>query len=76
MLSDLYLPFKSLLMLYVEQARPLLLEKHAIHELVDPCLRDCYSEQEVYNMVQCAWCCIQRDPHLRPRMSQVRELGF
>ncbi|KAG6769971.1 hypothetical protein POTOM_025638 [Populus tomentosa] len=53
-----------------EWARPLL-EKHAIHELVDPRLSNCYSEPEVHNMLQCASSCLQRDPHSRPRMSQV-----
>ncbi|KAJ6923254.1 hypothetical protein NC652_016791 [Populus alba x Populus x berolinensis] len=56
--------------LNLEQARPLL-EKHAIHELVDPRLSNCYSEPEVHNMLQCASSCLQRDPHSRPRMSQV-----
>ncbi|XVE70579.1 hypothetical protein DITRI_Ditri10aG0082900 [Diplodiscus trichospermus] len=53
-----------------EWARPLL-ESHAIGELVDPRLRNCYVEQEVYGMLQCASLCIRRDPHSRPRMSQV-----
>ncbi|KAL5768655.1 hypothetical protein ACOSP7_015202 [Xanthoceras sorbifolium] len=53
-----------------EWARPLL-QKHAIGELVDPCLRKCYSEREVYGMLQCASMCIRRDPLKRPRMSQV-----
>ncbi|XP_027342221.1 inactive protein kinase SELMODRAFT_444075-like [Abrus precatorius] len=53
-----------------EWARPLL-EKHAIHKLVDPSLRNCYVDQEVYRMLQCSSLCIGRDPHLRPRMSQV-----
>ncbi|OMO91616.1 hypothetical protein COLO4_18220 [Corchorus olitorius] len=53
-----------------EWARPLL-ESHAIKDLVDPRLGDCYAEQEVYGMLQCASLCIRRDPHLRPRMSQV-----
>uniref|UniRef100_A0A2P2N2U9 Protein kinase domain-containing protein n=1 Tax=Rhizophora mucronata TaxID=61149 RepID=A0A2P2N2U9_RHIMU len=53
-----------------EWARPLL-EKQAIHELIDPQLGNCYSEAQVHNMVQCASLCIQRDPHSRPRMSQV-----
>lgn len=68
----------SLAIAYVsnlEQARPLL-EKKAIHELVDPCLRNCYLEHEVYRMLQCASLCIRRDPHLRPRMSQVGHLDF
>ncbi|GAV68306.1 Pkinase domain-containing protein [Cephalotus follicularis] len=53
-----------------EWARPLL-ERNAIHELVDPCLRDSYFEQEVYGMLQCASMCIRRNPQSRPRMSQV-----
>lgn len=53
-----------------EWARPLL-ESHAIRELVDPRLGNGYVEQEVYGMLQCASFCIRRDPHTRPRMSQV-----
>ncbi|EEF48102.1 ATP binding protein, putative [Ricinus communis] len=56
-----------------EWARPLL-EKQANHELVDPRLRNCYPEEEVHNMLQCASLCILRDSHARPRISQVREL--
>nr|DAD44458.1 TPA_asm: hypothetical protein HUJ06_002688 [Nelumbo nucifera] len=57
-----------------EWARPLL-EEYAIDELVDPRLENCYSEQEVYCMLHAASLCIRRDPHSRPRMSQVREIG-
>lgn len=57
----------------MKQARPILLRR-AIGELVDPCLGKCYSEQEVYGMLQCASMCIRRDPHKRPRMSQVGNL--
>ncbi|XWS18873.1 hypothetical protein CRYUN_Cryun32bG0082300 [Craigia yunnanensis] len=53
-----------------EWARPLL-EEHAIDELVDPRLEDCYSEHEVCCMLQAASLCVRRDPHSRPRMSQV-----
>lgn len=53
-----------------EWARPLL-EEYAIDELVDPRLGNCYSEQEVYCMLHAASLCIRRDPHARPRMSQV-----
>ncbi|OMO66299.1 hypothetical protein COLO4_30643 [Corchorus olitorius] len=53
-----------------EWARPLL-EEYAIDELVDPRLEDRYSEQEVYCMLHAASLCIRRDPHSRPRMSQV-----
>ncbi|KAF3964610.1 hypothetical protein CMV_011126 [Castanea mollissima] len=53
-----------------EWARPLL-EDCAIEELVDPQLGNHYSEQEVFCMLNAASLCIQRDPHSRPRMSQV-----
>ncbi|KAL4583723.1 hypothetical protein LXL04_008306 [Taraxacum kok-saghyz] len=53
-----------------EWARPLL-EQDVINELIDPRLGKSYSEEEVYCMMQAASLCIKRDPHLRPRMSQV-----
>ncbi|GMI97798.1 hypothetical protein HRI_003449100 [Hibiscus trionum] len=53
------------------QARPLLKSDHAIRELVDPRLRSSYVEHEIYDMLQCPFLCIRRDPHTRPRMSQV-----
>ncbi|XVF25111.1 hypothetical protein REPUB_Repub13aG0185800 [Reevesia pubescens] len=53
-----------------EWARPLL-EEYAIDQLVDPRLEDRYSEHEVYCMLHAASLCIRRDPHSRPRMSQV-----
>ncbi|KAL5822562.1 hypothetical protein ACOSQ3_020474 [Xanthoceras sorbifolium] len=53
-----------------EWARPLL-EEYAIDELVDPRLGNRYSEHEVYCMLHAASLCIRRDPHSRPRMSQV-----
>ncbi|KAJ0673459.1 putative protein kinase RLK-Pelle-PERK-2 family [Helianthus annuus] len=53
-----------------EWARPLL-EEGAITELIDPRLRDSYSEAEVRCMSHCASLCIRRDPRSRPRMSQV-----
>ncbi|KAM7512962.1 hypothetical protein LguiB_011837 [Lonicera macranthoides] len=53
-----------------EWARPLLKENF-VEELVDPRLRKCYSEKELNSMLRCASMCIRRDPHLRPRMSQV-----
>ncbi|KAA8540300.1 hypothetical protein F0562_024137 [Nyssa sinensis] len=53
-----------------EWARPLL-EECAIDELVDPQLGNHYNEHEVCCMLHAASLCIRRDPHLRPRMSQV-----
>ncbi|KAF6164738.1 hypothetical protein GIB67_040990 [Kingdonia uniflora] len=54
----------------MEQARPLL-EEYAVDELIDPRLENRYSEHEVYCMLHAASLCIRRDPHSRPRMSQV-----
>ncbi|KAM1605496.1 hypothetical protein PS2_026242 [Malus domestica] len=53
-----------------EWARPLL-KKNATFELLDPLLRNCYSKQQVSNMMECASLCIRRDPRSRPRMSEV-----
>ncbi|PIA43059.1 hypothetical protein AQUCO_02000482v1 [Aquilegia coerulea] len=53
-----------------EWARPLL-EEYAIDELIDPSLENSYAENEVYCMLHAASLCIRRDPHSRPRMSQV-----
>ncbi|XLT11721.1 hypothetical protein HN51_057411 [Arachis hypogaea] len=50
---------------------PPLLEEYAIEELIDPRLGNQYLENEVYCMLHAASLCIRRDPHSRPRMSQV-----
>ena len=57
------------------QARPLL-EEYAVEELVDPRLGDRFVESEVICLVHAASLCIRRDPHLRPRMSQVIKSNF
>nr|GFB96727.1 inactive protein kinase SELMODRAFT_444075-like [Tanacetum cinerariifolium] len=51
-----------------EWARPLLKET-AIAELIDPRLKDSYSDADVRCMSHCPSLCIRRDPQLRPRMS-------
>ncbi|XP_042455697.1 inactive protein kinase SELMODRAFT_444075-like [Zingiber officinale] len=53
-----------------EWARPLL-EEHAMEEFIDPCLGNDYSDDEIHWMLHAASLCIRRDPHARPRMSQV-----
>ncbi|KAF8083278.1 hypothetical protein N665_0786s0022 [Sinapis alba] len=53
-----------------EWARPLL-EEYAVEELIDQRLGDRFVESEVICMIHAASLCILRDPHLRPRMSQV-----
>ncbi|KAF8092082.1 hypothetical protein N665_0424s0015 [Sinapis alba] len=50
------------------------LEEYAVEELVDPRLEKRYSETEIICMIHTASLCIRRDPHLRPRMSQVLRL--
>ncbi|KAJ4882016.1 Protein kinase protein with adenine nucleotide alpha hydrolases-like domain [Raphanus sativus] len=50
------------------------LEVYAVEELVDPRLEKRYSETEIICMIHTASLCIRRDPHLRPRMSQVLRL--
>ncbi len=57
------------LMIFVPQARPLLEEKGTLP--VDPRLENKYAGFEVHTMLHTASCCIRRDPHHRPRMSQV-----
>jgi len=65
---------KLILLFYFlcEQARSLL-EEYAVEELVDPRLEKRYSETQVICMIHTASLCIRRDPHLRPRMSQVKK---
>ncbi|XP_002970350.2 inactive protein kinase SELMODRAFT_444075-like [Selaginella moellendorffii] len=53
-----------------EWARPLL-EEQAHHELIDPALVNELNQYEAYCTLFAASLCIQRDAHLRPRMSQV-----
>ncbi|KAH7443606.1 hypothetical protein KP509_02G042000 [Ceratopteris richardii] len=53
-----------------EWARPLL-DGHAALGLIDPFLERRYSDNEAFCMMHAASLCIRKDPHLRPRMSQV-----
>ncbi|KAG2292272.1 hypothetical protein Bca52824_038941 [Brassica carinata] len=65
--------FFKLILGFGEQARSRL-EEYAVEELVDPKLEKRYSETEIICMIYTASLCIRRDPHLRPRMSQVLRL--
>ncbi|KAG2313862.1 hypothetical protein Bca52824_016984 [Brassica carinata] len=65
--------FFKLILMFGEQARSRL-EVYAVAELVDPRLEKRYSETEIICMIHTASLCIRRDPHLRPRMSQVLRL--
>lgn len=53
-----------------EWVRPLL-ESGAFRELIDPRLGGEYTEHQVHFMLHAASLCLGRDPHARPRMSQV-----
>ncbi|KAG8367258.1 hypothetical protein BUALT_Bualt16G0053800 [Buddleja alternifolia] len=48
-----------------------LLEENDVTKLIDPCLINRYSENEVQEMLHCASLCLQRDPQSRPRISLV-----
>lgn len=48
-----------------------MLERGAFRELIDPRLGGEYSEHQVQFMLHAASLCLGRDPHARPRMSQV-----
>ncbi|XP_033133442.1 inactive protein kinase SELMODRAFT_444075 isoform X4 [Brassica rapa] len=65
--------FFKLISGFGEQARSRL-EEYAVEELVDPKLEKRYSETEIICMIHTASLCIRRDPHVRPRMSQVLRL--
>lgn len=65
--------FFKLILRFGEQARSRL-EVYAVEELVDPRLEMRYSEKEIICMIQTASLCIRRDPQLRPRMSQVKQI--
>ena len=65
--------FFKLILGFGEQARSRL-EEYAVEELVDPKLEKRYSETEIICMIHTASLCIRRDPHVRPRMSQVKQI--
>lgn len=48
-----------------------MLDKKAGEELVDPNLENEYGEEELGWVINTATLCIQQNPILRPRMSQV-----
>ncbi|KAH6805774.1 ROP binding protein kinases 2 [Perilla frutescens var. frutescens] len=54
-------------------AKPLL-DSNAVEELVDPCLESEFVEDEMAWVIATATSCIQQNPVLRPRMSQVVRL--
>ncbi|KAH6836049.1 hypothetical protein C2S53_012017 [Perilla frutescens var. hirtella] len=51
-----------------------LIERLALHELVDPRLGESYSTYELYSMAKTAYLCLQTDPVNRPSMAEVLRL--
>ncbi|CAM6127938.1 unnamed protein product [Calypogeia fissa] len=56
-----------------EWARPMI-HSGMIGDIVDPRLKDVYNVEQVNLMVHAAGRCISKDPHQRPRMSEVLRL--
>ncbi|KAK6792185.1 hypothetical protein RDI58_011266 [Solanum bulbocastanum] len=51
-----------------------LIERLALHEIIDPRIGDSYDTFEVYHMARTAFLCVQNDPELRPSMGEVLRL--
>ncbi|XP_042033887.1 proline-rich receptor-like protein kinase PERK3 isoform X1 [Salvia splendens] len=51
-----------------------LIERLALHELVDPCLGETYNTYELYRMAKTAYLCLQTEPERRPSMAEVLHL--
>lgn len=48
-----------------------LIERLALHELIDPRIEDSYDPFEVYHMARTAFLCVQTNPEMRPSMAEV-----
>ncbi|KAH9757295.1 protein kinase domain-containing protein [Citrus sinensis] len=51
-----------------------LIEKLALHELIDPRIENSYDTYELYLMAKTAYLCVQRNPEGRPSMGEVVRL--
>ncbi|XP_031091637.1 serine/threonine-protein kinase CDG1-like isoform X1 [Ipomoea triloba] len=51
-----------------------LIERLALHELIDPRIEDSYDPFEVYHMARTAFLCVQTNPEMRPSMAEVIRL--
>ncbi|XP_022765893.1 cold-responsive protein kinase 1-like [Durio zibethinus] len=51
-----------------------LIEKLALHELIDPRIRDTYDTYQLYLMAKTAYLCVQESPEMRPSMGEVLRL--
>lgn len=52
------------------QAEPII-ERLALHELIDPRLGESYDTCELYHMARAAYLCLKSDPEMRPSMGEV-----
>ncbi|XP_068651600.1 probable serine/threonine-protein kinase PBL8 [Aristolochia californica] len=57
----------------LQLAEPLI-EKLALHELIDSRLGDSYDTYELYHMAKAAYLCVRRKPEMRPSMAEVIHL--
>ncbi|KAJ1380313.1 Tyrosine-protein kinase, active site [Sesbania bispinosa] len=51
-----------------------IIERLALHELIDPRLGESYDTYELYLMAKAAYFCMQRKPEMRPSMGEVVRL--
>lgn len=51
-----------------------IIERLALHELIDPRLGESYDTCELYHMARAAYLCLKSDPEMRPSMGEVVRL--
>ncbi|KAK3043664.1 hypothetical protein RJ639_000080, partial [Escallonia herrerae] len=51
-----------------------LIERLALHDLIDPRIGDSYDTYELHHMARAAYLCVKSDPQMRPSMGQVVHL--
>ncbi|MFQ6628561.1 hypothetical protein Gotur_006895 [Gossypium turneri] len=51
-----------------------LIEKLALHELIDPRIEESYDTYQLYLMAKTAYLCVQMNPEMRPSMAEVMTL--
>ncbi|KAK6277233.1 hypothetical protein POUND7_017556 [Theobroma cacao] len=51
-----------------------LIEKLALHELIDPRIGESYDTYQLYLMAKTAYICVQQSPEMRPSMGEVLRL--
>lgn len=57
----------------LQWAEPLV-EKLALHELIDPRIGDSYDTYQLYYLARVAYLCVRRNPEMRPSMGEVVQL--